>query len=174
MTWPTHALAGISSLWLLSAVPADILGYDLGTLSACAVFGALLPDMDASESKIKHLRLAGTNIKPFFLPSQIVYSTNQHRGLLHSLAGWLMIALIALPVTAWLGWAPWLAFLLGYGSHLVIDSATKSGIMWLYPRRTRYYLLPKNWRITTGSQAEEACFAVAAVATLSLLLHSLK
>lgn len=84
MMWSTHVLAGISSVWLLAIVPADILAYDIGTLAACAAFGALLPDMDASESKIKHLKLLGTNIKPFFLPSQIVYSTNQHRGLLHS------------------------------------------------------------------------------------------
>ena len=85
MMWPTHAAAGVASLWLLAIVPPEWLGYDFGVLSACAALGALLPDLDASESKIKHLRLLGTNIKPFFLPSQVIYATDHHRGLLHSL-----------------------------------------------------------------------------------------
>lgn len=40
--------------------------------AACAALGALLPDLDASESKIKHLKLPGTNFKLFLLPAQIV------------------------------------------------------------------------------------------------------
>ncbi len=70
-----------------------------------------------------------------------------------------MIAFVLLPLAAGVGWAPWLALLLGYGSHLAADSATKTGILLLYPRKERFYLLPKGWRITTGSQAEEVCFA---------------
>lgn len=69
MRWPTHALFGINSLWLLSPLPLEMSGYDWGTLAAIAAFGALLPDLDASESKIKHLKLAGTQIKPFILPA---------------------------------------------------------------------------------------------------------
>lgn len=84
MMWRTHALFGIGSLWLLSPLPAEILGYDIGTLAAVAALGALLPDLDAAESKIKHLKILGTNIKPFLLPAQVVYGSEQHRGLLHS------------------------------------------------------------------------------------------
>ncbi len=80
MTWPTHALIGINSLWLLAPLPPDLLGYDWGTLAACAALGALLPDLDASESKIKHLKIPGTQFKPFLLPAQVVHRTDQHRG----------------------------------------------------------------------------------------------
>lgn len=128
MTWPTHALAGVASLWLLTIVPPEVLGYDFGTLAACAALGALLPDLDASDSKIKHLRLLGTNIKPFFLAAQVVYGTDQHRGLLHSLAGWAMAAFVSVPLMGWV-WTPWLVFLLGYGSPLAADSTTKAGIL---------------------------------------------
>jgi len=54
MTWPTHALFGISMLWLSAPLPPELVGYDVGTLDAVAALGALLPDLDASESKIKH------------------------------------------------------------------------------------------------------------------------
>ena len=97
MMWRTHALFGISTLWLLAHLPLETLGYDLGTLAAIAALGALLPDLDASESKIKHLKLMGTNIKPFLLPSQVVHRTDQHRGLLHSLWGLGMAATLTVP-----------------------------------------------------------------------------
>ena len=163
---------GISSLWLLTPLPPELINYDFGVLAACSAFGALLPDLDASESKIKHLRLLGTNVKPFLLPAQIIYKTDRHRGLLHSLPGYLMICLIFTPLCVF-GWSLWFAVILGYGSHLLADSATKSGIMPFYPRKHRFYLLPKAWRLTTGSAAEEIWFALFAVTALALLLHSL-
>ncbi len=127
MTWPTHALIGIHSLWLRAPLPPEFLGYDLGTLAACAALGALLPDLDASESKIKHLKLLGTNFKPFLLPAQVVHRTDQHRGLLHSLWGLGLAILVVAPAAFWMGWASVAALLLGYASHLLGDAATKSG-----------------------------------------------
>ena len=55
MTWSTHALFGVNSVWLLAWLPPEILGCDVGTLAATAALGVLLPDLDALESKIKHL-----------------------------------------------------------------------------------------------------------------------
>jgi inner membrane protein len=173
MTWATHALFGISCLWLLGPVPPELLGYDMGTLATVAALGALLPDLDASESKIKHLKLLGTSFKPFLLPAQVVHRSDQHRGLLHSLAGLGMIGVIAAPAVWWVGWAPVVVLLLGYASHLFADSATKNGVLLLYPLRQRYHLLPKGWRITTGSQAEEIVMAITGILSLSLLFQKL-
>ena len=173
MTWPTHSLLGINSLWLLAPIPIKLVGYDFGTLAACAVLGALLPDLDASESKIKHLKLLGTNFKPFLLPAQVVSHTDQHRGLLHSLLGLGMVALFVAPLAVWVGWAPIVALLLGYASHLMGDAATKSGIRLFYPSVTRVYLLPKNLRITTGSLAEDAMLPFVALGASLLLLSQL-
>ena len=172
MTWPTHAALGISVLWILSPFPPGFIEVDFGVLAGFAALGALLPDLDASESKIKHLRLLGTNIKPFFLPAQVVYRSDQHRGLLHSLIGWALVAFISIPLAVCVGWIPWLALLLGYGSHLVADAATKTGIVLVYPLKQRFYLLPKGWRITTGSQAEEVCFVLLGFCSLFLLLRT--
>ncbi len=173
MTWPTHALLGVNTLWLLSLLPPEVLGYDMGTLAACAALGALLPDLDASESKIKHLKFPGTTFKPFLLPAQVVHSTNQHRGLLHSLWGLGMMAVFVAPLMIWVGWAPVVALLLGYASHLLGDSATKSGIRLLYPKADRFYLLPKRLRFTTGSLAEEVLMAPLGVLAIFLLLFHL-
>ena len=173
MTWPTHTLFGISCLWLLAPLPMDILSYDMGTLAAVAALGALLPDLDASESKIRHVKVPGTNFKPFLLPAQVVHGSEQHRGLLRSLAGLGMISLMAVPSIWWVGWTRIVALLLGYTSHLLTDSATKTGILLLYPRMHRDYVLPKGWRITTGSLAEEAFYLPLASLVMALLLGQL-
>lgn len=81
MTWPTHAVLGINTLWLLAPLPPEIVGLNMGVLVMCATLGALLPDLDASESKVKHLKIPGSQFKPFLLPAQVVHRTNQHRGL---------------------------------------------------------------------------------------------
>lgn len=173
MTWPTHALLGINSLWLLAPLPPELLGYDLGTLAACAAFGALLPDLDASESKIKHLKILGTGFKPFLLPAQFVSRTDQHRGLLHSLWGLGFITFITAPSLFWIGWAPVVALLLGYASHLLGDAATKSGIRLLYPSKVRFHALPSSLRVTTGSFAEEAMLPLLALGVFLLMFTRL-
>ncbi len=170
MTWPTHMLFGISALWLLAPLPPELLNTDFGVLAAAAALGALLPDLDASQSKIKHLKIPNTQFKPFMFPALVVSRSSQHRGLLHSFAGLGMIALFVLPAAFWVGWAPVTALLLGYFSHLMADAATKSGVRLLYPSPKRFHLLPLGWRFTTGSMAEDALLIPLAANTLLLLL----
>lgn len=174
MMWRTHVLCGINALWLLAPLPPEILQANMGILAAAAALGAPMPDLDASESKIKHLTIPSTQFKPFLLPALMVSKTDQHRGLLHSLTGLGMMALFAIPTSFYGGWAAFVAFLLGYASHLIADSATKSGISLFYPRLTRYYLLPTAWRITTGSLAEEVLMAPLASSVLLLLVDALR
>ena len=171
MTWSTHALFGVNSVRLLAWLPSEILVYDVGTLAAVAMLGSLLPDLDASESKIKHLKLPGTQFKPFLLPAQFIHHSDEHRGLLHSLWGVGLAAFCAAPLAVWIGWAPGAALVLGYASHLLADSVTKSGIRLRYPKPRRYHLLPAQWRITTGSHAESLLAALALLPVLLLLLQ---
>ena len=173
MTWPTHALLGINSLWVFALIPAEYVGYDMGTLAMCAVLGALLPDLDASESKIKHLKILGTHFKPFLLAAQVVYRTDQHRGLLQSVWGLGMITFVSAPLLLWISWAPVMALVLGYASHLLGDAATKSGIRLFYPDTKRFYLLKQKWRITTGSSAEDSLMVLLAIAAATLLIIQL-
>ncbi len=170
MTWLTHMLFGISALWLLSPLPPELLNTDFDVLVAAAALGALLPDLDASESKIKHLKIPNTQIKPFMLPALVVSKSNRHRSLLHSFAGLGMMALLFTPASFWIGWAPVAALLLGYFGHLMADAATKSGVRLLYPSSKRFHLLPLSWRFTTGSKAEEMLLPLLAFGAISLLL----
>jgi membrane-bound metal-dependent hydrolase YbcI (DUF457 family) len=174
VTWTTHTLFGISALWLLAPLPPEVLGYDFGTLAACAALGALLPDLDASDSKIKHLRLLGTQFKPFLLPAQIIHRSDQHRGLLHSLWGIGMAGTCTFPLAFWIGWAPVTALLLGYASHLLGDSATKSGLRLLHPNKRRYHVLPASLRITTQSQTEDLVASLLLLPVLLLFFNYLR
>jgi len=171
MMWYTHTLLGINSLWLLALLPPEADSGKIAALSVCAAFGALLPDLDAAESKVKHLHLSG--LKPFELPATLLHQTLGHRGLIHSLLGLTGFSLATIPLSLHLGWQSAVALILGYASHLAADAATRSGIPLLYPRPKRYHLLPRSWRFITGSQAEEVLFAVAAAATLLLLFSHL-
>lgn len=166
----THALIGVNALWLLTVVPDGVTASNLALLSATAALGGLLPDLDAAESKIKHLRLG--DLKPFVFLSLPLHRALGHRGLLHSLVGLSLIASLALPLAFRWGWQPSVALVLGYASHLLADSCTRSGVPLLYPASDRFHLLPPHLRIVTGSPTEDALFPfLIAAAALLLLTH---
>ena len=69
-------------MWLLTPflVPAPEVPpvETIGVLAAFAGFGALLPDLDAAQSRIKYLTLRTSSgramLQPFLLPSQLLYA----------------------------------------------------------------------------------------------------
>jgi len=164
----THALLGaLAAGALLPSASPD----RLALWMALGAFGALLPDLDASESKIKRLSLGG--ITPFAPLSLALNRRFGHRGALHSLLGWGLASLLFLPLGLFLGLGVPVALSLGYGSHLVADACTKSGIPALYPHRERMHLLPRALRLTTGSLAEEALLVALGLLLFALLLSQL-
>ena len=186
MTWNTHVLIGINTLWVLELFPPELLPLEwlpfawlppfsdlsnIGFLAAVAALGSLLPDLDAGDSKIKHIKVAG--VKPFFLPAQAIHHQFGHRSFSHSLAGLTVLIAVALPLSQFWGWLASLTLALGYTSHLIADACTKSGIPVFYPHKRRYHLLPRSLRITTGSGAEDVLFALLSVPLLFLLLRHL-
>lgn len=171
MQWHTHSQIGLTTLWLWQLLPHSVTDGQLPLIMAFTVLGALLPDLDAAESKLKHVMLGG--IKPFVLPAQAIHRQWGHRGFTHSLralAFLFMPAALLAPVT---GWQCGLALLMGYVSHLAADACTKTGIPFLYPNLKRYWLVPVRFRIVTGSSDEEAVFVVAASVVLAFLLSHL-
>jgi inner membrane protein len=175
MTWRTHVLAGITTLWLLDLFPTSISGADtwdnIGVLAVLAAFGALLPDLDAAQSKIKSLEVSG--IRPFLPAADLAYRDLGHRGFLHSAGGLAAAGAVAIGLSFWWGWQPSTALWLGYLSHLAADACTPAGIPVRPGDRKRFHLLPKRLRITTGSMAEEVLFPFLAGAVLALLLSHL-
>lgn len=168
MMFRTHALVAVSSLWLLQTVPPGITAENVGYLSVIAVFGAMLPDLDAAESTIRSLSMGG--IRPFALLSTIVHRTFGHRGLLHSLVAVAAIGVAAIFLARWWGWQPSAALWLGYASHLTADACTRSGIPLIPGRAQRLHLLPATLRFVTGSVAEDVLLPFLAAAVLLLLL----
>lgn len=172
----THALAGVASLWMLRMVPDALTPDHMLPLLTLAVFGALVPDLDAADSLLRRTSLLG--ITPLVPLSSLLHANFGHRGATHSLIGFVTAVVLALPLAfaplalAW-GWTAPLAFALGYASHLFCDAATKSGIPLFYPKRRRWHLLPRPLRLTTGSDAEGVPFALFAVLALGLLLSVL-
>jgi len=170
MTWSTHVMAGICSLWIFELFPASQPEH-IAIYAGAAALGALLPDLDAPRSEIGQWSIGG--IKPFFLPSQAIYRSVGHRSLLHSLLALVFVAIAGAILSPFLGWQVSLALWLGYVSHLLTDASTRSGIPLLYPRPKRFHLLPKPLRIVTGSSAEEVIFVVFATLVLLFFLSNL-
>jgi inner membrane protein len=170
-------MGGLSTLWILQS------GVQLGVLPAlspeqivlvagAAALGSLLPDLDASQSKIKNLSVSG--IKPFYLPSEAIFHAFGHRTYLHSLRGVLVISALALVLVPLLDWRSAIALVFGYASHLALDACNPSGIPLLYPNRRKFHLLPKPLRIATGSPPEEIVFIFFALLTLLFVLSQLR
>ena len=178
MMWRSHAMIGAGSVWLMALLPHGVAisadASNPGLLAAVAALGALLPDLDAAESKIKYLS-PGWRIAPFALPALLLHRAFGHRGLLHSACGLALFGvLVALPLSARWGWQPSVALSLGYASHLAADACTRTGIPFFYPNRRRVFLLPLPLRLVTGSAAEEALLPLLALPVLLLLLDSLR
>ena len=170
MQWRTHVAGGIASLWLLEFVlpslPLEVLAPMIGAVA----FGALVPDLDATRSKIASLGIGG--IQPFSPVSTFVNRTLGHRGFLHSPAGFGLFGLLTLPLVSVVGGLVWSALCLGYASHLALDACTRSGIP-LWPLRRRGHLLPKPLRLVTGSLAEEVCLSLLGMVDMLFLLRHL-
>ena len=169
MMWRTHTLMGVCSLWLLAPFPSVLTSDNIGPLCALAAFGALLPDLDAGESKIKSLSWGG--IRPFAPFAYLAHRTWGHRALLHSPLGLLLFGLVCVPIALYFGILPALALWLGYASHLAGDAMTKTGIpSWPNRQDRRLYLLPAGRRFVTGSWAEDALLPLLALPVVVLLL----
>jgi inner membrane protein len=188
----THLLLGLNALWLLEGIgsmaltmgmPAP-LAVPLGNgerfvlCTGLATLGALLPDLDAASSLLQNASIKG--VQPLVPLGQVLHRRYGHRGYLHSLSalarvGFLSSPLLLLDIALWF-W-PWVSLLLGYLSHLLGDACTKSGVPLFWKanalKQQSFHLLPKPLRLTTGSQAEEAVFALLGALALSLALRHL-
>lgn len=158
MTGRTHDLAGLTTLaWLVSTQPLP--GMTLGTaLTAVAAntIGSVLPDFDDASADIWDKVPAGSIL------GKIVDPLFGHRRISHSLAGLWIAGWITRRLLEWAhGWLVvdinivWGALMLGYASHLVMDSLTKEGAPWLFPLPWKIRFPPiKAMRITTGKWVE--------------------
>lgn len=148
MLGKTHRIGGVSFAAVASAA-LYVEGYPLVTnnpeviplIIAGGWVGGLMPDIDHPNSTISNYRLLGIPImKPF---AWLIYILFGHRGATHTLwllyASWLPIMfgsialfdqhLIISVLITMFGFG----YLLGYFSHLILDSFTPSGTPMLWP-----------------------------------------
>ncbi len=157
MTAPTHTSFGILSLLSIGAMmgrPATLPAVAMVTI------GALLPDIDTAQSTIGRM---------LFPLSRWLERRLGHRGAVHSLCALLVLGVTTVPLARvnrfW-----WFALLVGYFSHLLLDTLNKEGVPLFYPSPVRA-VMPKarRWRIAVGSKAEIVLMTVFSAFALLLL-----
>jgi inner membrane protein len=174
MTWRTHVMGGLVSLWIVPLggwiLPSGIDTTSLVLAIIFALLGSLLPDLDARESKLSNMQIGGvTPLKPaaWFLNRSL-----GHRGVMHSLLALLIASLVfSLPLALFLDSFAGVGLALGYLSHLLLDACTKSGVPLYWPDNKRVHLLPRQLRFVTGSSAEDALFILLALVAAGFLLN---
>ena len=135
MLFKTHLVfAFLVFLIVQSVFPASKI-----VLLVSILFGALIVDIDSKKSKAG--RFIGFRVLQFFV---------SHRGALHSIFTGFLLALIISFVNKIASFG----FFLGYMSHLILDSTTKSGAMLFWP----LFHVRFRFIIKTGSLLEEIIF----------------
>jgi inner membrane protein len=153
MTAPTHVTFGA----LCYFVAAAALQWQPSTAAvATAALGSLLPDIDLPTSAVG---------RPLFPVARALNEQIGHRTLTHSFLGIFLLVVILSPLFFLDSLILW-ALVIGYVSHLLIDTVNKAGIELLYPSRLRaWFLKDEKYRITVGSREEFILLVVLVVFT---------
>lgn len=149
----------------LLGVVATGLGYQVGVSgSAALVAGSLLPDIDTTTSGL------GRWIKPI---SSVIERRLGHRSLTHSLLGMLLLSFSFSWILYFSAWV-YLWLLVGFFSHIVLDSHNVTGVPLLYPLRLEFVsIYDRGMRVKYGSSTEFSYLAAFTFASLILLPFSL-
>lgn len=160
MTARTHDLAAVTALGI-AVLAHPVANISLATLLV-ALFanqiGGITPDIDQPTAPFwRNLPIGG------LFGKVVDKGLGGHRFLTHSLVG---VALFGFLAKALLGFLHplmphinsgyvWWAFMIGMGSHLVMDTLTKEGVPWLLPLPFKFGIPPlRRLRITTGKAGE--------------------
>lgn len=161
MTGRTHDLAAFTALsfvLLTHPLPNMTLGTALVAFGANMV-GALAPDIDQPTGALWHRVRGGSVISriisPFF---------GGHRFISHSIIGIFLFGFIAkfiLQITNSFLIVDqeivWWSFMIGFISHLVMDTITREGVPWLFPIPWHIGIPPiKALRMKTGGLWEKS------------------
>lgn len=149
VTGKTHLAMGMlcGEVYVLANGYLDI--YSIAFAVAASAIGSLLPDIDHPQSML------ATSNKATKKVSRTVSAVTQHRGITHTL---FFAVLIYLSMNYLLagrfqyGQMISNALMIGYLSHLVLDTMNEKGVMWLWPILGQHMYVAK---IRTGSKAEK-------------------
>jgi len=159
MTGRTHDLAAFTTLTFIIATQ-PLMHMSLATVAiaiAANMIGGVAPDIDQPTGVLWHKIPAGTLLGKVAHPF-----LGAHRSISHSLLGAFLASVLMHLILNYTHTfllvdnnIVWWTFMLGYGSHLVMDTFTKEGVPWLFPIPIRFGIPPiKAMRITTGKLIE--------------------
>lgn len=160
MTARTHDLAAITAFGaaLLIYFPHDVRISTLLLAVLANQLGGIAPDIDQPTAPLWRNLPEG-----HFVGKVFGKLLGGHRFLSHSLLGFALFAWLSDLLLHFLQplmphvdtGLVWWAFLIGYASHLVMDTLTKEGVPWLLPIPVKIGLPPlRKFRITTGGRME--------------------
>jgi inner membrane protein len=161
VTGRTHDLAAFTALNLVlvsQPLPHMSLATALVAFSANMI-GGLTPDIDQPTADLWRRLPAGTIFGKLLSPI-----LGGHRFISHSIVGivlfgWgtsFLLSLMSSVLLVDMG-IVWWSFMIGFISHLIMDTFTKEGVPWLFPVPFRFGLPPlKFLRITTGGLLEKS------------------
>jgi inner membrane protein len=160
MTGRTHDLAAFTALNLFlysQPIPQMSLATALIAFGANMI-GGLLPDIDDETSDIWD-KIRGGNILSHIIHPLI----GHHRMISHSILGMVIIGFILNYLLSTINKIllvdvniVWWSIMVGYLSHLIMDSLTTEGVPWFFPIPFRFGFPPfKFLRIKTGGLWEK-------------------
>lgn len=161
MTGRTHDLAAFTALsYIVATQPLQEISLATGLVAISANFlGGLAPDLDQSTSsfwgKIRGGSIFGKLIAPLL---------GGHRFISHSIVGIILFGILLDKLLNLAGSVlfvdmniVWWAFMIGFVSHLVMDTLTKEGVPWLFPIPIHFGIPPLSFlRIKTGGIIEKS------------------
>jgi membrane-bound metal-dependent hydrolase YbcI (DUF457 family) len=163
MSSPTH-LAFSQLMFLLLVGSGQVPLTPVNVLLTAT--GAALPDLDSTSTYPgKTLPFIAARIERRF----------GHRTITHSLALAAGISIVLLPL-AFLNTGPYLCLIVGYMSHLLLDTMTVTGVCLLYPFSPRRCVFPMDvyhphsYRVETGARTDRALGAILALACIPAFL----
>ncbi len=180
MTARTHDLAAFTALVIafvyLPAVPAVSVPTLILAFGANFV-GGLLPDIDQPTSDFWDNFRMGP-----FVAKVVCPALGGHRHISHSLIGVGGFALLSYALLHWLAGIVlldinpiliWYSFLIGIGSHILMDMPTKLGVPLLWPWKFKFGIPPiKRLRVESGKFAEKYVFFPGLLLLSSYLLYT--
>ena len=156
----THDLAAFTALsYVVATQPPQSITLATGITSLLICFvGGLTPDIDQPTADLWRKIPAGSVIGRIFHPF-----LGGHRYISHSIVGILFFAWFSKFLLGRIGQVllvdiniVWLAFMIGYISHLIMDTFTQEGVPWLFPFPLRFGFPPfKFLRIKAGGTFEK-------------------
>lgn len=161
MTGRTHDLAAFTALgYVIATQPIPSISLATGLVAFTAnMIGGLMPDIDQPTADLWRRLPVGTLFGKLLSPI-----LGGHRFISHSIVGIILFGAGARFLLIHIGSVllvdmgiVWWSFMIGYISHLVMDTLTKDGVPWLFPIPIRFGIPPLRFlRISTGGVLEKS------------------